>query len=107
MNLVCGNVLQGQSRLTCLALDAVSSTCFSALIVGSEAVLLAGIFFLGEDLAAGDDLAEGEDLAGGDDLAAGVFLLPPLLLSPDGFATATVSLLPSLSQIYAWTFLDV
>ncbi len=72
--------------MTCFALDAVSSTCFSALILGSEAVVLDGSFFLGEDLAAGDDFA-------GVDFAGGVFFLPP---SPGGFATATISLSPSL-----------
>ena len=44
---------------------------------------------MGEDLAAGEDLTEGEDLAEGD------FFLPE---SPEGLATATVSLLPSLQK---------
>lgn len=99
---VCNSAVIGQltcfaviGQLTCFALEAVSSTCFSALAEGVEAVDFAGIFFLGDDLAAG------EDLAGGEVLAEDAFFLPE---SSDGFATATTSLLPSLHTIKLWFY---
>ena len=71
----------------------MSSTCFSALADGVEAVVFAGSFFLGEDFAA-------EDFTEGEDAGLETFLSPE---SPEGLATATTGTTPLLQWLQRLT----